>query len=429
MQWAVWYNGRMDIQMTRLGMLLGVGSAIAMFAMGEVAPPHIVELIAPGNGARVHTLPAAQRAVLAGATPDERRSIASSEAGPWRTNAPFAVTWQAACGTKGPWKIRIGTDPELANGRNWYIRSRDIRPDYNGVYRYVIPRPNLEPGRQYWWRVWGQARCTKWECGSTLRPGGCECGKTGPAPGSQTWSFTTEDDVPRWIDLEGRTGNVRDIGGWRTADGRRVRRGLLFRGEAFNDNSVNAEESGARRLTLEDADYLVKTLGIRTELDLRTRFETASMKASPLGPSVRYVHCSSLAYPDIFTPEGKAAMAADFRLLSDRANLPAYFHCIAGADRTGSLAFVLNGVLGVAREDLVRDWECTFYPCVPNVERRNSSEEFTDGTYWRSMSFLDNGFARYAKEGDTLKDRIAAYLADCGVTADEIARFRSIMLE
>ena len=417
------------VDMNKRKIILEVMLAAALGVMATDKPQRVVELIAPGDGVRLHALPAAQRAVLAGATRDERRNIASIESGPWRTNAPFVVTWQAEHGTKGPWKIRIGTDPELSNGRNWFVRARDIRPDYNGVYRYELPRPNLEPGRRYWWRVWGQARCSRWECGSTVRPGGCECGATGPAPASQTWSFTMEDSAPRWIDLEGRTGNVRDLGGWRTEDGHRVRRGLLFRGEAFNDNSVNAEEVGARRLTMEDADYLVKTLGIRTELDLRTRFETASMQASPLGPFVRYVHRSSLAYPDIFTPEGKAAMAANFRLLSVRENLPAYFHCIAGADRTGSLAYVLNGVLGVGREDLERDWECTFYPCVPNVERNNYGQEFTDGTFWRSMSFFDKGFARYAKDGDTLRNRIEAYLLDCGVTAAEIARFRSIMLE
>ena len=410
-------------------LIAAVVGALAPDAVADDAAPRVVELVAPRDGATLHTLPAAQRAVLAGATQAARRDIASGETGPWRANAPLVLTWRALHGTKGPWKIRIGTDPTLAKGRNWYIRSRDICPDYSGIYRYEVPRPNLEPGRRYWWRVWGQARCGKWECGSTVRPGGCSCGLTGPAPASQTWSFAMADAAPRWIDLEGRTGNVRDLGGWRTEDGRRVRRGLLFRGEAFNDNSANAEEPGARRLTLEDADFLVRTLGIRTELDLRTRFELATMDASPLGPSVRYVHRSSLAYPEIFTPDGMKAMAENFRLLCDRTNLPAYFHCIAGADRTGALAYVLNGVLGVAREDLARDWECTFYPAVPDVVKENFGPVDIDGTYWRSLSFFDRGFARYAKEGDALKDRIAAYLVACGVTEAEIARFRSIMLD
>ena len=36
---------------------------------------------------------------------------------------------------------------------------------------------------------------------------------------------------------------------------------------------------------------------------------------------------------------------------------------------------------------------------------------------------------RYAKPGDTLQDRICAYLKACGVTEEEIEKVRAIMLE
>ena len=120
-------------------------------------------------------------------------------------------------------------------------------------------------------------------------------------------------------------------------------------------------------MTVEDVDYLTRKLGIKTDLDLRTVRETASATVSPLGAAVNYIHHSSRAYKGIFTPEGMKMMAENIRLFCDRSRYPIYFHCISGADRTGSLAYVLNGFLGVAREDLERDWESSFYPDVPNV--------------------------------------------------------------
>ena len=92
-----------------------------------------------------------------------------------------------------------------------------------------------------------------------------------------------------------------------------------------------------------------------------------------------------------------------------------------GADRTGSLCYVLNGVLGVDRHDLEVDWESTFYPKIP--------DENPDPKFWCRESHFNDGFSKYGKEGDSWNRRIELYLLDCGVTEAEIATFREIMLE
>ena len=50
-----------------------------------------------------------------------------------------------------------------------------------------------------------------------------------------------------------------------------------------------------------------------------------------------------------------------FAVLSDESNYPVYFHCNAGADRTGTLAFLIEGLLGVSYADTIRDFELTSF--------------------------------------------------------------------
>ena len=76
----------------------------------------------------------------------------------------------------------------------------------------------------------------------------------------------------------------------------------------------------------------------------------------------------------------------------------------------------------MGKEDLERDWESTFYDGgdIPGVE---------DSKHGRGTQHFDAGFAKYGQPGDTLQRRIELYLLDCGVTKEEVARFRSIMTE
>ena len=234
-----------------------------------------VELLAPEDNAVLPSVPAAQRVVMAKPTQGERRSAAACEQGPWGESASITVSWRMTGGESGPWLIRIGADAELRDGKDWWILKKVLIPDYSGVYKYTLANANLVPGRRYWWRIWCNVKCSEWECGSAIGPNGCACGKTGPAPASEIRTFIVEDVPPRWIALEGRTKNMRDLGGWRTTDGMRVRYGMVFRGEAMNDNSVSGYAPGRNRLAVEDIAFLTNSLGIKTELDLRTAREVS----------------------------------------------------------------------------------------------------------------------------------------------------------
>lgn len=404
-------------------------SAVLVFLRAAFAA---IALVAPVGDETVVCLPAGQREVMALGSYGERLKWCQKHmdsADIWRKSLPLELKWRATAGEKGPWRLSIGKDANLSDARVWYLavgkadettgKTSGAIDCGDGLFSCAVPRANLEVGETYHWRVDCRGRCEYWGCGPA-----CTCAVSKVVTCSPVGRFRTDAQPPRWMALEGRVANVRDLGGWRTTDGFHVRQGLAFRGQGLNDNSVNGEVKGPNRLTAEDVNYLVGRLGIKTDLDLRAKYETADLAESPLGSSVRFVLRSSMCYKSLFDAEGKRVMAENFRLFCRRENYPIYFHCIGGADRTGSLAYVLNGVLGVPRHDLEVDWESTFYPNLPELRSDYSGKD-----HWRRLQHLTDGFLKYGDETASWQRRIEHYLLDCGITVEEIRQFRSIMLD
>ncbi|MGA2500929.1 MAG: tyrosine-protein phosphatase, partial [Tepidisphaeraceae bacterium] len=114
---------------------------------------------------------------------------------------------------------------------------------------------------------------------------------------------------------------------------------------------------------------------------------------------------------------GKDAFVKSFKIFCDEKNYPIVLHCIAGQDRTGSLAFILNGLLGVDEEDLYKDWEASgFCNGDPSFNHRERFNKLVEGF---SANFPQR----------TWREKMEAYVKSLGVTRNEIDRFRSIMLE
>jgi protein-tyrosine phosphatase len=199
--------------------------------------------------------------------------------------------------------------------------------------------------------------------------------------------------------------------------------------ELVNDNARIAEKrleagtrlkkgmkKGGNRLKGAALDYALHTMGIRSDIDLRSDGECWGMEGSPLGKSVNWFHYSSAAYGGMQSAWGREAFAKVFRVFLDKKNYPIDFHCIAGQDRTGAVAFILNGLLGVEEEELFRDWESTGF--------WNGSPSFNHAKLFDN---LYKGFEKWP--GKTINERIEAYVLDLGFTKRDIDRFREIMLE
>ena len=220
-------------------------------------------------------------------------------------------------------------------------------------------------------------------------------------------------DFLRWIRTRNNSAeawNVRDLGGW-ACDGGTVKYGLLIRGG---------------KLSAADRAVLVGEMGIQHDLDLRGREGGGSgdepeMTESPLGSDVWYTRTQQYAWYAL-TPV--ATWQAYFRCVIDAVTHrePVYFHCTAGADRTGTLACVLEGLLGLSQSDIDKDYELTtFYSgsgSDANARRRNEPD-------WKGLINAIN-----AVSGETFRDKCVHFaVGTCGMTMADINAFRAAMID
>lgn len=233
--------------------------------------------------------------------------------------------------------------------------------------------------------------------------------------GREYQQWFTAMTPPRVLNIPG-IANARDFGGWKAGDGWRIKQGLIIRCGEFNAASVYGGV-GRSFLTIESKRILLKDLRIKTDIDLRSRSETAGLTESPIDPSVNWVFAPFGLYQWIYDDACKAEFKHIFQTLSNPDNLPAAVHCIYGKDRTGTLCYLLQGILGVSDDDKLRDWEVS-------------------GFWFYDMRFIHmygvDGLISYLWSkcpGKTLNERCVYYAKSCGITEEEIEAFRRLMLE
>lgn len=221
----------------------------------------------------------------------------------------------------------------------------------------------------------------------------------------------------RMIRTEG-VDNIRDLGGWPTADGKHIKYGLLYRGVEMNTcyTPVPSYARSAHILINDDRRIFLEDLGIKAELDLRSEGEIPSHGVSALGENIAYANFS-ISYLEVTSNSNRALLLSCFRFISEQLELnhPVYIHCIWGADRTGLLCMLLEGLLGVSQSNIDKDYELTSFT-------GNTRYRFNEH-YLYVLSHIIN------LDGNTLQEKFRNCWKQIGATDKELDKFIEMMTE
>lgn len=248
-----------------------------------------------------------------------------------------------------------------------------------------------------------------------------------------------DDYADRHIPFEGCF-NFRDIGGYPTSDGRRVKWGLYYR--AGRQDRMTSEDLARAR-----------TLNIRTQIDLRKTDEITDQGQGPFpAMGANYRHLPVI--PDGGTDQltrlvgdtgisgkrylgylefGPQTWLDLFDIFAQADNHPMVLHCTAGKDRTGvSTAFLLS-VLGVDRAIIEADYVLTNV----DVERQVSFVEthvgLPEGIDRDEMAFHagvpESAIGDFLNGLEENHGGAVEYLKAIGVTDDTMDAVRSHFIE
>ena len=205
--------------------------------------------------------------------------------------------------------------------------------------------------------------------------------------------------------------NFRDIGGRVNAEGRRLKQGLLFRGKFLewdSDEYRGLNENGKKTF--------VEKLGIKTEIDLREEKE-GKMEVSPAGAGVRYVQVShDSSWGGTLNDRGMSQLRQIFAVLFDPDSYPVYFHCFAGADRTGFIAALIDGIVGMSDGEMMLEYNFTGLFDHRNWNECEGAEAYFD--------FLREKFGDHS-----YSELIMLHLTNYGIDAGKLAGLKEFLLE
>lgn len=250
---------------------------------------------------------------------------------------------------------------------------------------------NMIPGQTYYWEKQGDSTIYGYV--------------TATSNGSSTGT--------RWVDT-GTIRNVRDLGGLPVTytDGNNntvtgtLAYGRLFRGEKLNS-------APATELT---------NLGITTEYNVGDEYSSDThLTDYHLNQVIHYNFDYNSGDENNASSNYMKAWAAVTNIMTDITNTSTtknvFFHCRVGADRTGTVAYILEGLLGVPDEARYQEYELT-----------NLSGLYDRTRYYKEKSSSNNlKFVYMMGYLKTTQDVYDWYMSNPNADASLIQSFRTAM--
>ena len=234
-------------------------------------------------------------------------------------------------------------------------------------------------------------------------------------------AFTTKGRLHQ-VFFDWNVRNARDLGGWKTYDGKTVKYRKIYRGGRMEGSTMSPE--GRKAILAE---------GIKAQLELRGSSDM--LQFTVLGKGYDFCNpCIENGGTSMLSSyKEKTKECFEFVVKCVREDKPVYFHCSLGRDRTGTLAALLLGILGVYEGDISQEYEISYFaPRGWSIAYSEKSKVFKNTRLseykgvaeflWRRGKKADGSFERFDK-------CVENYLLEIGVSQQDIDDFRRLMLE
>ena len=214
--------------------------------------------------------------------------------------------------------------------------------------------------------------------------------------------------------------NVRDLGGWEGLKGYPLKYGKIIRGSRLNVNSSKTKiitASGIKEL---------RWAGMKAELDMRDASNSVNATEAffSINGDCPIKNINSAYNSRIATfANGPQSIQGIKQLIAwFKQDKPVYLHCSVGADRTGTVAFLVGALCGMSEDALSKEFELTSFSgdWIENERDRGNSERLVrQRDYTGRLDPNDNNesykFAKMIEKvksfpGETMQEKVYYHL-------------------
>ena len=151
--------------------------------------------------------------------------------------------------------------------------------------------------------------------------------------------------------------NVRDMGGWIGLGGKPLKYGKIIRGSRLNVNKSTSKmvtDAGIKEL---------RRVGLRSELDMRDASNSVNATYAFFGNDCPILNVNAAYNSRIATfANGPQSIQGINQLIAWlKEGKPVYLHCSVGADRTGTVAYLVGALCGMSEDALCKEFELTSF--------------------------------------------------------------------
>ena len=225
-------------------------------------------------------------------------------------------------------------------------------------------------------------------------------------------TLTVDSTYPRNLYVGERMTNCRDAGGRVTESGAVIKQGLLYR------TCGNGYDYGSK-ITDEGKMIMTDQLKVKSEIVLHNdgSFNFNLPNTKVFNTYMDYKNGTPSKHHFSRNTENVKNV---FEILANESNYPVYYHCRIGTDRTGLIAILTNGVLGVSLNDIYQDYLFSNFGKIGNKRKIGAGDEDDITNYMNEI---------LAMPGETFQEKVYNTLITIGVPATTIAKVQNILLD